>query len=128
MLVRGGTTSVGLTAATIAWNKDGTYGCGMTRRKESKRLMRRSGMDGGFFDDGHVAGQIKSVDEQFDKVLELTATTTLRDSLRWTKSRGQLCLVGTSQTLWYSIGCAETCLMSAYSRSCPAAISSIGGT
>ena len=72
--MRGGTTSAVLTAAAVARNKDGIYVGGMTRRNDSKRLIRRSGMNGVFFDDGHVVGQIMS---KFDKVQELTETTTL---------------------------------------------------
>lgn len=89
LLVRGGTTSVGLTAAAIATNRLQTFIAGTTRRMESEGLMKESGMDQVFIDDGNVAGQIKSEDEKFDKVLELIGTTTLKDSLRCAKPGGE---------------------------------------
>ena len=132
LLMRGGTASAGLTVAAIVPNKDGIYVGRTTRRKESRRM---NGIDGVFIDDGNVAGQIESKDEKFDKVLELIGTTTLRDSLRWTKSKGIVCLMGMVLVLrelflplLYNIMCAETCLMSAYSRSCSVATFSIEGT
>ena len=87
VLVRGGTTSVGLAAAAIAKN----YGClvaGTTRKSNqaTAELMQKSGVQQVIIDDGNVAEQVK--DKKFDKVLELIGTTTLRDSLRCVNEGG----------------------------------------
>ena len=100
LLVRGGTTSVGLTAAAIAHNKGGIYVAGTTRRKESEGLMKEIGMDEIFIDDGNVSGQIESEDGKFDKVLELIGTTTLKDSLRCVKQGGLVCMMGMVGNKW----------------------------
>lgn len=73
LLVRGGTTSVGLAAAAIARN----YGCfvaGSTRRSnpEVEKTMHTSGVEQVLIDDGNIAAQVK--DAKFDKVLELVGT------------------------------------------------------
>ena len=93
VLVRGGTTSVGLAAAAIA--KD--YGCfvaGTTRNsnKATAELMQKSGVQQVIIDDGKVAEQVKN--DKFDKVLELIGTTTLKDSLQCAKEGGIVCMTG----------------------------------
>ncbi len=92
LLVRGGTTSVGLAAAAIAKN----YGCfvaGTTRSSSgpSAEVMRKSGVDQILVDDGNVAAQ---VGDTFDKVLELIGTLTLADSLKCIKEGGIVCVTG----------------------------------
>lgn len=91
---------MGLTAAAIARNKGGIYVAGTTRRKESEGLMRENGMEGVFVDDGDVAGQIKTEEEKFDKVLELIGTATLKDSLRCAKPGGIVCMMGMVGNKW----------------------------
>ena len=73
LLVRGGTTSVGLAAAAIAKNH-GCFVAGSTRRSnpEVEKTMLTSGVDQVLTDDGNIAAQIK--DAKFDKVLELVGT------------------------------------------------------
>ena len=93
VLVRGGTTSVGLAAAAIAKN----YGCfvaGSTRKSndETSKKMHESGVAQILIDDGNVAAQVK--DKKFDKVLELVGTTTLKDSLQCLAPLGICCMTG----------------------------------
>lgn len=93
LLVRGGTTSVGLAAAAIAKN----HGCfvASTSRSSGKstaELLKKTGADQVIIDDGKVAEQVK--DNKFDKVLELIGTTTLEDSLRCAADLGIVCMTG----------------------------------
>jgi NADPH:quinone reductase-like Zn-dependent oxidoreductase len=95
LLVRGGTTSVGLAAAAIARN----FGCevaGTTRNasEKTRSVMEKSGVSSVIVDDGKISEQLKGNAEKFDKVLELVGTTTLRDSLRCVKPGGIVCMTG----------------------------------
>lgn len=93
LLVRGGTTSVGLAAAAIAKNH-GCFVAGSTRKSnpETAEKMHESGVDQIFIDDGSIAAQVK--DQKFDKVLELVGTTTLKDSLQCVAAQGACCMTG----------------------------------
>jgi NADPH:quinone reductase-like Zn-dependent oxidoreductase len=93
LLVRGGTTSVGLAAASIAKNH-GCFVAGTTRNSNQATadLMKKSGVEQVIIDDGHVAVKVK--EHKFDKVLELVGTTTLRDSLQCVVDGGIVCMTG----------------------------------
>src|ERR1700746_1890152 len=94
VLIRGGTTSVGLAAAAIA-KRHGASVAATTRRPEREKLLRTNGVDQVFIDTGSIAEQVKEVSPGgVDKVLELVGTTTLMDSLRWVKQRGIVCMTG----------------------------------
>jgi NADPH:quinone reductase-like Zn-dependent oxidoreductase len=79
LLIRGGTTSVGMAAAAIA-KRHGASGAATTRPDRSA-LLRASGVDQVFIDNGSIAEQAKVIcPGGFEKVLELVGTTTLLDS------------------------------------------------
>ena len=100
LLVRGGTTSVGLAAAAIAKNH-GAFVAATTRNPDREKLLRTSGVDQVFIDTGSIAEQVKEVcPNGVDKVLELVGTTTLRDSLRCAKQRGIVCMTGIVGNKW----------------------------
>jgi len=100
LLLRGGTTSVGLAAAAIA-KKHGAIVASTTRRPDRERLLRSSGADQVFIDAGTIAEQVKEVfPSGVDKVLELIGTTTLDDSLRCAKQRGIVCMTGMVGNKW----------------------------
>jgi NADPH:quinone reductase-like Zn-dependent oxidoreductase len=100
LLVRGGTTSVGLAAAAIAKNH-GAVVASTTRRPDRERLLRSSGADQIFIDTGAIASQVKEIfPSGVDKVLELIGTTTLSDSLRCAKQRGIVCMTGMVGNKW----------------------------
>jgi NADPH:quinone reductase-like Zn-dependent oxidoreductase len=100
VLIRGGTTSVGLAAAVIAKNH-GAVVASTTRRPDREQLLRSSGADQVFIDAGAIAEQVKEVfPSGVDKVLELIGTTTLSDSLRCTKQRGIVCMTGMVGNKW----------------------------
>ena len=100
LLVRGGTTSVGLAAAAIAKNH-GAFVAATTRNSDREKLLRASGVDQVFIDTGSIAEQVKEVcPNGVDKVLELVGTTTLKDSLRCAKQRGVVCMTGIVGNKW----------------------------
>jgi NADPH:quinone reductase-like Zn-dependent oxidoreductase len=99
LLVRGGTTSVGLAAASIAHNH-GCYVAGTTRRKDREAMMKSAGCDVVFVDDGYVSKQIGQEKDNFDKVLELVGTTSLLDSLQCVKEGGSVCMTGMVGNAW----------------------------
>jgi NADPH:quinone reductase-like Zn-dependent oxidoreductase len=100
LLVRGGTTSVGLAAAAIG-KKHGAFVAATTRNAERENLLRASGVDQVFIDTGEIAEQVMEVCANgVDKVLELVGTTTLRDSLRCAKQRGIVCMTGIVGNQW----------------------------
>jgi NADPH:quinone reductase-like Zn-dependent oxidoreductase len=100
LLIRGGTTSVGLAAAAIA-KSHGAFVAATTRNPDRDQLLRASGADQVFIDTGLIAEEVKKVfPGGFDKVLELVGTTTLRDSLRCAKQRGIVCMTGIVGNKW----------------------------
>ena len=100
LLIRGGTTSVGLAAAAIAKNH-GAFVAATTRNPERNKLLLESGADQVFIDTGSIAGQVKEVcSGGVDKVLELVGTATLKDSLRCAKQRGIVCMTGIVSNKW----------------------------
>ena len=81
LLIRGGTTSVGLAAAAIA-RDHGVTVAATTRKPARAELLRSSGADRVFVDTGAIARELREVyPHGVDKVLELVGTTTLEDSL-----------------------------------------------
>jgi NADPH:quinone reductase-like Zn-dependent oxidoreductase len=100
LLIRGGTTSVGLAAAAIA-KSHGAFVASTTRKPDRDKLLRASGVDQVFIDTGSIAEQVKEVcSGGVDKVLELVGTTTLQDSLRCAKQRGIVCMTGMVGNKW----------------------------
>lgn len=98
LLVRGGTTSVGLAAAAIAKN----YGANVaatTRSHSRAGLVRSSGAKTVYVDTGVIAPQVKQAGGA-DKVLELVGTTTLQDSIMCTNESGIVCMTGMVGNSW----------------------------
>jgi NADPH:quinone reductase-like Zn-dependent oxidoreductase len=100
LLIRGGTTSVGLAAAAIA-KTHGSFVAATTRKPDREKLLRASGVDQVFIDTGSIANQLREVSPGgVDKVLELVGTTTLQDSLRCARQRGIVCMTGMVGNKW----------------------------
>ena len=91
LLVRGGTTSVGLAAAAIAKNHGITV-VSTSRNNKREDLMKRSGASIVIVDDGAIAEEVKKqTNGGVNKVLELIGATSLLDSLQCTKPHGIVC-------------------------------------
>jgi NADPH:quinone reductase-like Zn-dependent oxidoreductase len=100
LLIRGGTTSVGLAAAAIA-KGHGAVVAATTRNPDRSELLRVSGVDQVFIDSGSIAEQVKQVcSGGVDKVLEMIGTTTLKDSMCCVKQRGVVCMTGIVGNKW----------------------------
>ncbi|PVG01511.1 Zn-dependent oxidoreductase [Serendipita vermifera] len=98
LLIRGGTTSVGLAAAAIA-KKHGAVVASTTRRSDREEMLRANGASEVYIDDGKLADKL-SPTTKFDKVLELVGTTTLEDSLHCAKEGGIVCMTGMVGNSW----------------------------
>lgn len=100
LLIRGGTTSVGLAAAAIA-KKHGATVAATTRDPARAQLLRDNGADEVFIDNGEIAAQVREVfPGGVDKILELVGTTTLRDSLLAARAQGVVCMTGMVGDKW----------------------------
>lgn len=100
LLVRGGTTSVGLAAAAIARNH-GAQVAATTRRADRAAMLRAAGADEVFVDDGAIAGRVREAHPGgFDRVLELIGVATLEDSLRCARPGGIVCMTGIVGNRW----------------------------
>ena len=100
LLIRGGTTSVGLAAAAIAKRRR-ILVAATTRTPDRERLLRTNGADQVFIDTGSIAAQGREVfPGGVDKVLELVGTSTLADSLRCAKPHGIVCMTGMVGNKW----------------------------
>lgn len=100
LLIRGGTTSIGLAAAAIAKNH-GAFVASTSRNSARADLLRSSGADEVLVDTGSISQQAKEKQlAGFDKVLELIGTTTLEDSLRCVRKGGIVCMTGIVSNQW----------------------------
>jgi NADPH:quinone reductase-like Zn-dependent oxidoreductase len=100
LLIRGGTTSVGIAAAAIA-KRHGVTVAATTRNPDRANSLRSQGVDQVFIDAGRIAEQVKEVYRGgVNKVLELVGTTTLLDSLRCAAPGGMVCMVGMVGNKW----------------------------
>jgi NADPH:quinone reductase-like Zn-dependent oxidoreductase len=100
LLIRGGTTSVGLAAAAIAKNF-GAIVTSTSRNPTHADLLRSSGASDVIVDTGAIAAEVQSkYPGGVDKVLEMIGTTTLGDSLRCAKQGGVVCMTGIVGNKW----------------------------
>jgi NADPH:quinone reductase-like Zn-dependent oxidoreductase len=101
LLIRGGTTSVGLAAAAIA-KSQGARVTSTTRRADRSELLQSSGADEVILDSGAIAKEVAaSAGGRFDKVLELIGATTLVDSLNCCREGGRVSMTGIVGNKWW---------------------------
>jgi NADPH2:quinone reductase len=100
LLIRGGTSSVGLT--TLALAKTMGLRVATTTRSETKRdFLMESGADEVFLDHGELSAQVRETHpDGVDRVLELIGTTTLLDSLQCARPGGVVCMTGILGGQW----------------------------
>jgi NADPH:quinone reductase-like Zn-dependent oxidoreductase len=100
LLIRGGTTSVGLAAAAIAKQR-GAFVAATTRDPGRAVMLVENGADLALVDDGDLAARSREFSKgTFDKVLELVGATTLTDSLRCARRGGLVCMAGMVGDRW----------------------------
>ncbi len=100
LLIRGGTTSVGLAAAVLA-KRQGAIVAATTRKADRISMLKDNGADHVFIDTGEIAGDVRRVfPDGVDKVLELVGTTSLLDSLQCAARFGSVCMTGMVGNAW----------------------------
>ncbi|WP_022929259.1 zinc-binding alcohol dehydrogenase family protein [Patulibacter americanus] len=100
LLVRGGTSSVGLAAAGLAKQRGLTV-VATTRRPERADALRAAGADHVVIDDGAVAARVREVvPGGVDAAIELVGAPTLRDTLHAVAPRGIACFAGMLSNEW----------------------------
>jgi NADPH:quinone reductase-like Zn-dependent oxidoreductase len=100
LLIRGGTSSVGLAALALA-KRAGAEVVSTTRSETKAAMLRDAGADHIVVDDGALSDKMReSFGGGVDRVLELVGATTLRDSLACAKPRGVVCMTGILGGAW----------------------------
>jgi NADPH:quinone reductase len=100
LLIRGGTSSVGLTAAMLA-TRLGLTVLATTRSEAKAGAVRAAGADRVVIDDGAIATRVRElVPGGVDAALELVGPPTLRDSLAATRVHGVVCSAGYLSNEW----------------------------
>jgi NADPH:quinone reductase len=100
LLIRGGTSALGLAATTLAKDRGATV-LATTRQPERAAALRAHGVDHVIVDDGQVARAVRAlVPEGVDAALELVGTPTLPDTLRATRVHGTVCFTGMLSNRW----------------------------
>jgi NADPH:quinone reductase len=100
LLIRGGTSSVGMATAVLA-KRLGMTVLATTRSLDKTAALRDIGVDHVLIDNGQVAlGTREIVPEGVDKALELVGTPTLPDTLRAARVHGVVCFTGMLSNEW----------------------------
>lgn len=100
ILIRGGTSSVGLATASLAKQRGLTV-LATTRNPAKRPALSAVGVDHVLVDDGAVASQVRRLfPEGVDLALELVGTPTLPDTLRALRRRGVACFTGMLSNEW----------------------------
>lgn len=101
VLIRGGTTSIGLSAITLAKNL-GAHVTATSRQADRESMLREYGADGFLLENGDLAAQLaaKESSQKFNKILETVGAATLKDSLKCVSQDGTLCVAGRVGNEW----------------------------
>jgi len=100
ILIRGGTSSIGMATAVLA-KQGGLTVLSTTRNPNKAGALRAAGADHVLIDDGTIAPQVRSIfPEGVDKALELVGTPTLPDTLAATRVHGVVCFTGMLSNEW----------------------------
>ncbi len=100
ILIRGGTSSVGMATAVLA-RRLGMTVLSTTRNPARADVLRDIGVQHPLVDDGDVAVQVRRIiPDGVDTALELVGTPTLPDTLRATRVHGVVCFTGMLSNQW----------------------------
>lgn len=100
ILIRGGTSSVGMATAVLA-RRLGMTVLSTTRNPDRFDALREIGVEYPLVDDGDVATQVRrSFSDGVDAALELVGTPTLPDTLRAVRVHGVVCFTGMLSNQW----------------------------
>ena len=100
LLIRGGTSSIGMLACQLAKAKGLTV-ISTTRNPDKEQALVDNGADHVIIDDGSVQEQVREIyPNGVNKVLELIGTRTLKDSLKCIAPKGIVCMTGILGNEW----------------------------
>ncbi|MCU1405361.1 MAG: NADPH:quinone reductase [Glaciihabitans sp.] len=100
LLIRGGTSSVGLAIATLGSMRGMTV-ISTTRNPGSRALLERAGARHVVIDDGHVAERVREiVPGGVDSAIELVGVNVMRDTLQAVRAGGTVCFTGMLSDHW----------------------------
>jgi len=100
ILIRGGTSSVGMATAVLAKQRGMTV-LATTRDPAKRGALTGAGTDYVLIDDGQVAAQVRQIfPDGADAALELVGTPTLPDTLRSVRVHGVVCFTGMLSNQW----------------------------
>ena len=100
LLIRGGTSSVGMAAAILARQRQLTV-LATTRNLAKAAALTAIGANHVLIDDGDVARQVNTIlGAGVDTALELVGTPTLPDTLRAVRLHGTVCFTGMLSNQW----------------------------
>jgi NADPH:quinone reductase-like Zn-dependent oxidoreductase len=100
ILIRGGTSSVGMAAAVLARQRKMTV-LSTTRSANKTAALIDLGVEHVLVDDGNVAQQVREIlRDGVDIALELVGTPTLPDTLHSTRLHGVVCFTGMLSNVW----------------------------
>ncbi|OCR00797.1 NADPH:quinone reductase [Oscillatoriales cyanobacterium USR001] len=100
LLIRGGTSSIGLAATHLA-KAIGLTVISTTRNSAKVETLKANGVDRVIIDNGTIADSVRNIFPQgVDRVLELVGTVALIDSLKTVTPGGILCIAGCLGNEW----------------------------
>ncbi|WP_240470942.1 zinc-binding alcohol dehydrogenase family protein [Schaalia suimastitidis] len=100
ILIRGGTSSVGMATAILA-KRLGMSVFATTRNPAKVPSLIKLGVDHVLVDNGDIAQQVRAIlPDGVDTALELVGTPTLPDTLRATRVHGVVCFTGMLSNEW----------------------------
>jgi NADPH2:quinone reductase len=100
LLIRGGTSSVGMATAVLA-KRLGLTVLSTTRSLGKAEALTAIGADHVLIDDGHLAHRVREIlPVGVDAALELVGTPTLPDTLAATRVHGVVCFTGMLSNQW----------------------------
>lgn len=100
LLIRGGTSSIGMLSCQLAKTKGLTV-IASTRNSDKQQALIDNGADYVVIDDGSVKEQVRKLfPNGVNKVLELIGTRTLKDSLQCIGTKGIVCMTGILGNEW----------------------------
>lgn len=100
LLIRGGTSSVGLALIVLA-KRHGMTVYATTRREQARARLESLGADHVLIDDGAIAGRVRDiVPAGVDGAVELVGVNVLKDTLRAVRPGGTACFTGMLSDNW----------------------------
>jgi NADPH2:quinone reductase len=100
LLIRGGTSSIGMTACQLAKSMGVTV-VSTTRNPEKEEALIKNGVDKVIIDNGEISEKVRAIyPGGVNQVLELIGTVTMKDSLKCVRPKGIVCITGILGNKW----------------------------